>query len=114
MKESPLWEFVLTWVLTIYANLIFVVLWVGFIAALIVDREYLDMFWAWVQAQPPGLKVFIWLMLLPIMVGLWIWESSWPTLGRVLGLAGIVAWTLVAALNLPRAFRMKYKRKITQ
>jgi hypothetical protein len=111
MKEGSFWEVVLTWVLTIYANLIFVVLWVGFAAALIVDRTWLDMIWYSVQSQPIGPRIVIWVLLLPIMVGLWIWESSWPTLGRWLGFFGIFAWTLVASSNLPKVFRKKPKRE---
>ena len=41
----------------------------------------------------------------PIMLGLWIWESSWPVLGRLVGFTGIVAWTLMAVSSLYKAFR---------
>jgi hypothetical protein len=44
-------------------------------------------------------------LFLPIMVGLWIWESSWPTLGRLVGFTGIVAWTLLAVYSLFKYFR---------
>jgi hypothetical protein len=91
--------------MTIYANVIFVVLWVGFIIALIVNQEWLDVLWNWAQALPLVLKIIVWMIFLPVMVGLWIWESSWPTLGRLVGFAGIVGWTLVAVANLFRVFR---------
>lgn len=91
--------------MTIYANLIFVVLWVGFVIALVVNREWLDEIWNWAQALPLVPMIIVWVLFLPIMVGLWIWESSWPTLGRLVGFAGIVIWTLLAIYSLFKFFR---------
>jgi ABC-type glucose/galactose transport system permease subunit len=91
--------------MTIYANMIFVVLWVGFIIALIVNPEWLDALWDWAQALPLVPKIIVWVLFLPIMVGLWIWESSWPTLGRMVGFAGIVGWTLLAVYRVFKVFR---------
>jgi polyferredoxin len=88
-----------------YANLIFLVLWVGFVTALIVNREWLDVLWNWAQALPLVPKIIVWVLILPIMVGLWIWESSWPLLGSLVGFTGIVAWTLLAVYSLIRDFR---------
>ena len=99
MIDAAFWNDLITKTLTIYANVIFAVLWVGFAVALIVNREWLDMLWNWVQALPLLPKIIIWALILPIMVGLWIWESSWPLLGRVVGLIGIVGWTLIAVYN---------------
>jgi len=105
MRGSTFWDVTVPRVMTVYANLIFVVLWVGFVIALVVNREWLDVLWNWVQALPLVLKIIAWTLLLPVMVGLWIWESSWSALGRLVGFAGIVAWTLVAIFNLFRVFR---------
>ena len=91
--------------MSIYANVIFVVLWVGFITALVVNQEWLDVLWNWAQALPWLPKIIVWVLFLPIMVGLWIWESSWPTFLRLVGFAGMVGWTLLAVSGLPRAFR---------
>jgi hypothetical protein len=91
--------------MSIYANVIFVVLWIGFVTALAVNRELLDVLWNWVQALPMAPKIIVWVMILPIMVGLWVWESSWPVLGGLLGFAGIFAWTLLAVSSLYKAFQ---------
>ena len=91
--------------MSIYANVIFVVLWVGFITALVVNQEWLDVLWNWAQALSWLPKIIVWVLFLPIMVGLWIWESSWPTFLRLVGFAGMVGWTLLAVSGLPRAFR---------
>jgi len=88
-----------------YANVVFLVLWAGFIAALLINREWLDTLWEWVQALPILPRIIVWVVFLPIMVGLWIWESSWPVFGRLVGFAGIVAWTLLAVYSLIRDFR---------
>ena len=105
MRESIFWDVTVPRVMTIYANVIFVVLWIGFIGALVANRECLDVLWDWAQALPLVPKIIVWMIFLPIMVGLWIWESSWPAFGRVVGFTGIVAWTLVAVANLFKVFR---------
>jgi hypothetical protein len=56
--------------MTISANIIFIVLWGGLVIALLVNRGWLDEFWNWVQALPSVPKVIVWVLLLPIMVGL--------------------------------------------
>lgn len=105
MTDSSFWNDLVTKTLTIYANVIFVVLWVGFAVALIVNREWLDLLWNWTQALPLLPKIIIWVFFLPILVGLWIWESSWPVLGRLVGLAGIVGWTVLAVYSWFETFR---------
>ena len=105
MRDSSFWSGAATRVLSTYAILIFVVLWVGFAAALIVNREWLDLLWNWVRALPLVAEIIVWILLLPIMVGLWIWESPSSDLLRLLGLAGIVGWTLVAVSNFVRVVR---------
>jgi hypothetical protein len=92
-------------VLSTYAVVIFALLWVGFAVALVVNREWLDLLWNWVRALPVVAEVVVWVVFLPVMVGLWVWESSWPLLGRVLALAGMVVWTLLAVSSFWRAVR---------
>jgi hypothetical protein len=105
MSETSFWNDTFAKILTLYANLIFVVLWVGFVIALIVNRLWLDQLWIWVGGLPLVPRIIVWVLILPIMVGLWIWESSWPTLGRIVGFAGIVGWTLLAVSSVFRNFR---------
>lgn len=105
MRASTFWDVTVPRAMTIYANLVFVVLWIGFVIALAVNREWLDVLWHWTQSLPLVPKILLWVLFLPIMVGLLIWESSWSALARLAGLAGIVAWTLVGVLNFFRVFR---------
>ena len=106
MSNSSFWEVTVPRVMGAYANLVFLVLWVGFITALVVNREWLDVAWNRVQALPMIPRVIIWVLILPIMTGLWIWESSWSMPGRMAGLAGMVVWTLLAVYSLARDFRL--------
>ena len=105
MRDSSFWNVTVPRAMSIYANVIFLILWVGFVVALVVNKEWLDVFWNWAQALPSIFRIIVWVLFLPIMVGLWIWESNWPVLGRLAGFAGIVAWTLVAMSSLYKAFR---------
>lgn len=105
MKDSTFWEVTVPRVMNIYANAVFVVLWVGFFVALIVNRDWLDQAWEWVQALPAAPRIFIWLVFLPVMVLLWIWESSWSPFWHVLGYAGVVGWTVVAVVNILKAYK---------
>ena len=47
MKGSAFWDVTVPRAMTIYANTVFALLWLGFIVALIVNREWLDMAWTW-------------------------------------------------------------------
>ncbi len=105
MRDSSFWSVTVPRVLSTYAIVIFAMLWVGFAIALVVNREWLDLLWNWVRALPSVAEIIVWVLFLPIMVGLWIWESSWPALVRLLAFAGIVVWTLLAVSSFLRAVR---------
>lgn len=105
MSGSSFWNVTVPRVLSTYAIVIFAMLWVGFAIALVVNRDWLDLLWNWVQALPSVAETIGWVLFLPIMTGLWIWESSWPAFVRLLAFAGIVVWTLLAVSSLFRAVR---------
>ena len=105
MRDSSFWSVTVPRVLSTYAIVIFVMLWAGFAIALVVNREWLDLLWNWVRALPSVAAIILWVLFLPIMVGLWIWESSWPALVHLLSFAGIVVWTLLAVSSFLRAVR---------
>lgn len=105
IRGSTFWRDTAPSTLRIYAILIFLVLWVGFAIALVVNREWLNSLWIWVGSLPLVVEIIVWVLFLPIMVGLWMWESSWPALVRLLGFACIVAWTLLAIYSLISAER---------
>ena len=105
MGESSFWDVTFPRVLSTYAIVIFVLLWVGFAVALLVNPEWLDLLWDWVRELPLIAEILVWVLFLPITVGLWIWNSSWSTLVQWLAFAGIVGWTLLAVSGLLKAWR---------
>ena len=105
MKNSSFWDVTVPRVLSTYAIVILAMLWVGFAVALVANREWLDLLWNWVRGLPSVMEIIVWLLFLPITVGLWIWQSSWSTLVRLLAFAGMVVWTLTAVSSFVRAWR---------
>lgn len=105
MSDSSFWNVTFPRVLSTYAIVIFALLWAGFAIALLVNREWLDLLWNWAHALHPVVEVVVWVLFLPIMTGLWIWESSWSAFVRLLAFAGIFGWTLLAVSSFIRAVR---------
>jgi hypothetical protein len=105
MSGSSFWNVTVPRVLSTYAIVIFAMLWLGFAIALVLNPECLDLLWNWVQAFSSLAKITIWLLFLPILVGLWVWESAWPALVLLFATTGIVVWTLLAVTSFLRAVR---------
>ena len=105
MNESPFWSITVPRLMSSYAFIAFAILWVGFVIALILNPAWLDALWDGVGALPSALNILAWVFLTPIMTALWIWESSWSTLVRLLGFAGIAGWTALAVSSFLKAWR---------
>jgi ABC-type amino acid transport system permease subunit len=82
---------------------IFAILWVGFGVALIWSQGSLDATWQTIRSLPLIVQAVVWLLFLPVAAGLWIWETTWPMLLRLLLVAGIAGWNLLVLL--PRALQ---------
>lgn len=82
---------------------VFAVLWVAFGAAVIWSQGSLDQAWDAIRGLPLILQIGAWLLFLPVMAGLWIWETTWPLIVRVLLIVGIAGWNLLVFL--PRALQ---------
>lgn len=82
---------------------VFAVLWVAFGAALIWSQGSLDQAWETVRGLPLIVQIGAWLLFLPVMAGLWIWETTWPLIVRVVLIVGIAGWNLLVFL--PRALQ---------
>lgn len=105
MGNSSFWDVTFARALTVYANVIFAILWVGFAIALMANPGWLDSLWSWVRGLPLLAEIIVWVLFLPITVLLWIWESAGGTLVKLLGFAGLVGWTLTAISSILRNFR---------
>ena len=73
---------------------VFLVLWIGVAYGLAADQGGLDSVWKAIEALPLIAKAVIWLLFLPVTLGLWIWESAWPLLVRLPLVAALGAWNL--------------------
>jgi len=80
---------------------VFAVIWVAFGAGLVASQGSLDQAWQAIRDLPLIIQVFVWLLFLPVMVGLWIWETTWPLVVRLILVLGVAGWNLLVFL--PRA-----------
>jgi len=81
--------------------LLFLLLWLAFGAALVWSQGSLDATWTWVRGLPLILQGLVWLLFLPVVAGLWIWETTWPLIVRLVLVVGLAGWNLL--IFLPRA-----------
>lgn len=83
-------------VINIGAFIILGVLWLGFGSALVLNRALLDTVWQALRALPLVVQLVVWLLLLPVAAGLWIWETPWPIWLRLILVAGLGVATMYA------------------
>ena len=80
--------------INISAFAILTILWLGFGAALIFNQALLDTVWQFFRGMPFVVQLVIGLLVLPVVLGLWIWESSWPLWIRLILVIGLGFATL--------------------
>ena len=78
-------------IISIFAFAVLTLLWLGFGAALLLNRELLDKVWRQFRGWNILLQLFVALPVLPVVLGLWIWQTPWPAWIRVVLVAGL-AW----------------------
>ena len=80
------------------AFVVFALIWVGFGWALIVSQGSLDQAWQWVRSLPLVVQGLVWLLFLPALIALWVWETTWPIIMRLVVVAGLAWWSLMIFL----------------
>ena len=65
------------------------ILWLGFGAALIFNQPFLDTVWQMFRGLPVLAQFAIGLLLMPLVLGLWIWQAPWPMWIRLLLVIGL-------------------------
>ena len=85
--------------------LIFVALWIAFGAAIVWSQGGLDQVWQTVNQLPLIVRLGAWVLFLPVMAGLWIWETTWPLIVRLVLIAGVAGWNILVFL--PKALQAK-------
>jgi hypothetical protein len=73
---------------------ILTLLWLGFAAALLFNQAILDQVWLSFRGMPFIVQALAGLLVLPVTVGLWIWETSWPLWLRLLLVIGL-GWVTI-------------------
>ena len=84
---------------------IFAVIWVAFAAGLIFSQGSVDQAWQTIRGLPLIVQIVVWILFLPVMIGLWIWETTWPLIVRLVLVVGIGGWNLL--MFLPKALQAK-------
>ncbi len=79
-------------IINIAAFTILTLLWLGFGAALIFNRELLGQVWQSFRSWPVLVQLVVALLTLPVVLGLWIWQTRWPVWLRLV-LVVALAWT---------------------
>jgi hypothetical protein len=74
---------------------VYAVIWIAFGVALVWSQGSLDAAWQSIRSLPLILQGIVWLLFLPVMLGLWIWETTWPLVLRLLLVVGIAGWNLL-------------------
>jgi hypothetical protein len=77
--------------INILAFTVLTLLWLGFGAALLFDQEFLAKAWHLFRGWNIFLQFFVALLALPVVLGLWIWQTRWPAWVRLVLVAGL-AW----------------------
>lgn len=81
---------------------VFAMVWLAFGAALIWSQGSVDTAWQAIRDLPLLVQGLVWLLFLPVMIGMWVWESSWALVVRLGTVVSVAAWTL---LVLPKPWR---------
>jgi len=77
-----------------FVFILFTLLWLAFIAALIFRREILKNTWQRIRSLHLLVQLILWLLFLPVMLGLWIWQTSWPLWLRLILVVSLAWWNV--------------------
>lgn len=75
--------------------LVFLLLWTAFGVAVVRRHESIDETWHRIRALPLLLQLVLWVLLLPVMLGIWAWERTWPRVVRATVVLGLAGWNLL-------------------
>jgi hypothetical protein len=45
--------------------------------------------WEWIRGLPLIVQGVVWLLFLPVVAGLWVWETTWPLVMRLVVVGGV-------------------------
>jgi hypothetical protein len=77
---------------------VFAVMWIVFAAGLIFSQGSVDQAWQTIRDLPLLVQIPVWVLFLPVMIGLWVWETSWPLIVRLALVVSLAGWNLLMFL----------------
>jgi hypothetical protein len=80
--------------LNLFSFGVFVLLWLAFWSMLLASPSKLDETWGSFRHVPLIVQILIALLILPVWLGLWIWEQRWPKWLRFFLVLAITWWNL--------------------
>jgi hypothetical protein len=78
--------------------LVFAGLWLAFAVALVRRADRIDVTWRRIRSWPVVVQAIAWLLFLPVLAGIVVWRTGWPTVARLTVVGGIAAWNLLVFL----------------
>jgi hypothetical protein len=79
----------------------FATVWLAFLAAMVGAPGTLDEVSRAIGAWPFVMQLLAWVLLLPVMAGLWVWDTDWPLVVRAGLLVALAAWNLLVMIPHP-------------
>lgn len=83
-----------TVVFNVLVFLMFAILWIAFAAALAFSPRTVDDLWHRTRLLPLLIQAMVWLLFLPLMIGLWIWERTWSLPIRLVLIISLGVWNV--------------------
>lgn len=77
---------------------VFGALWLALAIAIVRAPARVDAAWRRLRALPLVVQALAWLLFLPVLAGVAVWRTSWPTVARALVVGGIAGWNLLMFL----------------
>jgi hypothetical protein len=74
-----------------FAFVVLAAAFVAFVALMFTDPSRLDSLWTSLRGLPIAVQVLIWLLLLPLVLALAVWQAGWAYPVRLVGVAAIAA-----------------------
>jgi hypothetical protein len=83
-----------TGVFNVLVFAMFAILWIALVASLAFSPGTLDHLWHQARRLPLLIQGVVWLLFLPLMIGLWIWERTWSQPIRLVLIVGLGVWNI--------------------
>lgn len=83
----------------------------GYVAYTMPDG--MDAMWQWAREQSGALQILMWLLLLPWVIALWIWQLPWAQWMRVALIVGLAVVTVLMSRRTPPAEQPSARRRRT-